>query len=113
MLAVLLSLYVLFAPDPGGPDTSLPGADKAVHLLLFALLAATARWRLGSATAVLAGVLVYAVLSEVVQAALLAERSGDLLDVLADAVGAALGWVLAVRLPGRQPLPRRDRDRPA
>ena len=46
----------------------------------------------------LAWVLAYAVVSELVQALLLTERSGDLLDVLADAVGAAAGWALARRL---------------
>lgn len=98
MLAVLLSLYVLFAPDPGGPDTALPGADKAVHLVLFALLAGTARWRYGGALLVLGAVLAYAPASEAVQALLLADRSGDLLDVVADVVGALVGWWLAPRL---------------
>lgn len=97
MLSLLLSLYVLFAPDPGGPDTELPGADKAVHLLLFALVAATARWRLGGRPAVLAAVLLYAALSEVVQGVALPGRSGDLLDLLADALGALLGSALASR----------------
>ena len=97
VLVVLLSLVVLFAPAPGGP-AGPPGADKAVHAVLFLLLAATARWALGPAHRVLAAVLVYAVASEVVQALLLTERSGDPLDVLADAAGATAGWVLARRL---------------
>ena len=95
--AVLLSFYVLFAPDPGGPDSDLPGADKLVHLLLFALLAAAARWRLGGRPAVLAAVLAYAALSEVVQGVWLPGRSGDLLDLLADAAGALVGSALAAR----------------
>ena len=69
-----------------------------VHLLLFGLLALTARWCFGPAPGVLAAVAVYAALSEVVQARLLAERSGDLLDLLADLLGAGLGWYAAARL---------------
>ena len=101
MLVVLLSLYVLFAPDPGGPQTDLPGLDKVVHLSLFALLAGTARWRFGSAPGVLLAVLGYAVASEVVQALLLERRSGDLLDAVADGAGALLGSWVAHRLLGR------------
>lgn len=91
--AVLLSLYVLFAPDPGGAPR-FTGADKVVHVSLFALLAATARWRCGRRTAVWLAVAAYAVVSELVQGLLLAERSGDPLDALADLVGATLGWWL-------------------
>jgi hypothetical protein len=46
---------------------------------------------------VLVLVLGYAVGSEVVQAALLAERSGDAWDALADGAGAVAGWLLARR----------------
>jgi VanZ family protein len=83
---------VLFWPTGGG-DPPFPGADKVVHLLLFALLAATARWRFGSASWLLAAVAGYAVVSEVVQGAALADRSGDAYDVLADLLGAVLGWL--------------------
>jgi VanZ family protein len=95
--AVLLSLYVLFWPSPAGAAVTLPGADKLVHLGLFLLLAGTAALRFGAVSAVLASVLGYAVASEVVQAVLLAERSGDAWDVLADVVGAVVGWHLVRR----------------
>ncbi len=94
---LLVSLYVLFWPDPAGGGSGLPGADKAVHLLLFAALAATARARLGGSTAVPIAVAGYAVLSELAQAVLLPTRSGDVLDLVADLVGVSLGWVLADR----------------
>ena len=90
---------VLFAPDPGGGAGRLPDVnDKVVHAVLFGLLAAAVLWwwpRAGrrpsrTAAGVLAGLAVYAVGSEVVQDVLLAERSGDPLDVLADLVGAGL-----------------------
>ena len=95
-MAVLLSVYVLFAPSTGG-SVSLPGGDKVVHLGLFALLAATTRWRFGPSLPLLAAVAGYAVLSEVVQAVALAERSGDARDVVADLIGAAAGWWAAAR----------------
>ncbi len=96
-LTVVLSLVVLFAPRSVGTPV-FPGADKVVHLLLFAALAATTRWRFGPAGAGLGAVAAYAVLSEVVQASMLADRSGDAYDVLADLLGTAAGWLLARRL---------------
>lgn len=106
----MLSGYVLFWPSPAGSGVTLPGADKLVHAALFAALAATARLRFGGASRVLLAVLVYAALSELVQAALLARRSGDVLDLLADAAGACAGWELArrwgLRTPARPPGPR-------
>jgi VanZ family protein len=94
---LLLSLYVLFAPEAGG-TALFPGSDKVVHLALFALLAGTTRWRFGPAGPALAAVVAYAVLSEVVQATLLRDRSGDVYDVVADLLGVAVGWLLARRL---------------
>ena len=95
---LLASLYVLFWPDPAGGGVSVPGADKVVHLLLFAALAATARLRFGGALSVLAVLVAYAVVSELVQALLLSRRSGDLLDLVADLLGVALGWWVVGRL---------------
>ena len=93
---VLLSLYVLFWPrQPSAP--SFPGADKVVHAALFAALAASARWRAGPSTAALLLVVAYAPVSELVQGGLLAGRSGDPLDVLADLAGAAAGWLAVSR----------------
>ena len=93
---LLLSVYVLFVPTPAGPAL-FAGSDKVVHLLLFALLAGTARWRFGGTPAVLGLVAGYAVVSELVQGALLSSRSGDVRDVVADLVGVAVGWWLATR----------------
>lgn len=91
---LVVSLYVLFTPRSGG-DGLFPGSDKVVHAVLFGALAATTRWRFGAG---LAWVAAYAVLSEVVQGVLLRTRSGDPYDVVADLLGAALGWLLARRL---------------
>ena len=88
---------MLFWPRPaGGP--LFPSSDKVVHLGLFLLLAAAARWRFGALRRVLVAVLVYAAVSELVQAVALDNRSGDVLDLLADAAGAVLGWFVAGRL---------------
>lgn len=115
-MVVLASLYMLFWPDPAGGGARLPGADKVVHVVLFALLAATARWRFGAGRWLLGVVVGYAVASEVVQANLLPGRSGDVYDVLADVAGAVVGWHLAGRgaaeqrsgrLPGRAGFSRR------
>jgi uncharacterized protein (TIGR04206 family) len=99
---LLVSLYVLFWPDPAGGGTQVPGADKVVHALLFGALAATARWRFGERRRLLAAVLAYAAVSELAQALLLSRRSGDLGDLLADAVGAGAGWLLAGWLLARR-----------
>jgi VanZ family protein len=93
---------VLFSPDPGGPSV-FAGSDKIVHVALFALLAGTARWRFEAARAVLPAVLAYAALSEIVQWLALAERSGDVLDLLADTAGALVGWYFAGRRLTRRP----------
>ena len=91
---LLVSVYVLFTPRAGG-EALFYGSDKVVHLVLFALLAATTRWRFGRGLAL---VTAYAVLSEVVQGVLLSTRSGDPYDVVADLLGVAAGWLLAHRL---------------
>ena len=97
LLAVVVSAVVLFAPSDGGASP-FPGSDKVVHLLLFAGLAATTRWRFSGAIAGLAAVAAYAPLSELVQGLLLRSRSGDPVDVVADLCGVALGWTAARRI---------------
>ena len=89
-LSVAVQLVVLYAPEGAGPGL-FPQADKVVHLLLFlvpAALAVVAGFRRRAVGAVFAA---QAVLSEVVQAALLPHRSGDVLDAVADLTGVALG----------------------
>ena len=88
---VLLSLYVLFVPQPVGPAGPI-GADKVVHALLFAALAVTTRIRFGPAVRLLVVVATYALGSELVQAVVLPDRSGDVYDLVADLVGASAGW---------------------
>ena len=99
---LLASLYVLLWPSPAGGGLGPPGADKVVHALLFAALAGTAVTRFGAGRQVLAAVVGYAAVSEVVQALLLARRSGDLLDLVADVLGALAGWWLTGRWLARR-----------
>lgn len=109
-LAVLLSLVVLFLPASGVPS-SPPGTDKLVHLLLFAVLAVTARIAGGRTVPVLAGLVGYAALSEVAQALLPLGRSGDVLDGLVDVAGVLLGaggLALVLRFRGRRVAPGRS-----
>ena len=102
--AVLVQAVVLYLPSaPGG--VAFPGADKVVHVLVFlvpvvlALLAGLPRWP------VVAGSVVHAGVSEVLQWAVLSGRSGDPWDVVADLAGVGLGVALARALsasgPGR------------
>jgi hypothetical protein len=108
-VTVAVQLVVLYAPQaPATPST--PGIDKVVHAAVFGAVA-WAAVRCGFPARWVAAVLVaHAALSEVVQHLLLAQRSGDPLDALADTIGVALGLAL-----GRRSVRRRQsvRRRPA
>lgn len=93
-IAVLIQLAVLYAPRAPTVETGLP-LDKVAHVVVFAvpvvaLVAAGLPWRW-----VVPGMALHALLSEVLQAAVLSERSGDPADVAADLVGVAMGALLA------------------
>ena len=93
--AVLLQLVVLYAPRaPSTGETT--GIDKVVHFAIFALVDWTGRRAGLRAGPLVAALLAHAVLSEVLQWALLAHRDGDWRDSLADAVGVAAGSLLPV-----------------
>jgi VanZ family protein len=105
VLAVLVSLAVLFAPASDVPSAP-PGVDKIVHASLFAALALTGRWA-GVARGVLASVLVlYAAASEVIQG--LIGRDAAVGDLLADVFGVLLG-LLVWHWLGRRAASRPDR----
>jgi len=91
---VTVNLALLYWPRAPGPDAlgGVPDLDKLVHLATFASVAWAGlraglrpRWWLP----LLAG---HAVLSEVVQNALLPHRSGDPFDAVADILGVLAGW---------------------
>jgi len=101
LVAVLVQLAVLYWPRPPDVGGGVPGLDLLVHLLVFGAVA-YAGGRAGLAPGPLvAALLVHAVFSEVVQAYLVPERTGDWRDAVADAVGTLAGVLAA----GRRPAP--------
>jgi VanZ family protein len=99
-VAVLVSLAVLFAPADDVPAAP-PGVDKVVHLVLFAVLAASGRWAGIRARVLAALLLVYAAVSEVVQGLTPLERSASVADWVADAVGVLAGLLAWAALERR------------
>ena len=92
---VLASLVVLFAPASATPSALPPGVDKVVHLALFVALACTGRRAGLPVVGLAAGLVAYAVGSEVLQGVLPLGRTADPLDAAVDVVGVALGLVAA------------------
>ena len=87
---VLAVLVLALAPT----DVPMPttGWDKSNHLLAFSVMALLGqRAYPGRTMAVLAGLLAYGVLIEVLQS-FTPHRSADWHDVVADAAGLAAGW---------------------
>lgn len=100
VLAVLVQLYGLYAPQQPGADSglALPHADKVAHLLMFAApvaLLIPAGLRPGLVVGVFAA---HAVISEVIQGLFLSHRAGDPWDVAADLTGVALGVLCGLAL---------------
>jgi VanZ family protein len=99
---------VLFSPrSPSGAEVL--GIDKVIHALLFGSLAVAtaARFRRG-----LGWVLVYAVVSELLQAVLPIHRDGSVWDAVADGIGALLGWVAVMAVIARGSAHRPDPQEP-
>ena len=96
-LAVLTVITASFWPGPQLPDLWFPAADKVQHALAYALLFLLGRragyrsdWGLPLA------LLALGVTIELAQGAFTATRSAEWLDALADAVGIAVGRLLAL-----------------
>lgn len=92
--AVLVNLVLLYWPrtvSAGG----VPQLDKLVHLGSFALLAWTGLRASLPVRVLLPALALHAVLSEVVQGTLLARRSGEPADGVADLLGVLVGWLAA------------------
>lgn len=99
-LAVAVQLIVLYSPRAVSTPPGLP-VDKLVHIAIFGFVA-WAGVRAGIPLGWVVGVLLaHAVISEIVQAWMLPNRSGDPWDAVADTVGTLLGaWL------GRQAMMR-------
>ncbi len=113
-LALAVQVVVLYVPDPGTGGVGVPGLDKVVHAAVFAAAAWTGRMAGVRSSVLVAALAVHAGVSEVVQGAVLADRHGDPLDVVADLVGVALGALLptgraATRRSTRRTTPRSRR----
>jgi VanZ family protein len=92
-VVVLVSLAVLFAPASDVPSAP-PGVDKVVHLSLFLALGLTARWAGVGRQVAAVSLVLYAVVSELLQGTDLVGRDTELLDGVADAVGVLAGLAL-------------------
>jgi VanZ family protein len=89
-VALAIQLIVLYSPvTPAGPP--ITGLDKLVHLCVFAAPALAALLAGISARWVVAILLLHAPISELIQHFAVPSRTGDVLDVLADFSGVAIG----------------------
>jgi hypothetical protein len=102
-VVVLVSLAVLFAPADDVPFAPA-GVDKLVHGALFAALALTGRWAGIGRTVLVAVLVLYAAVSEVLQGMI--GRDAAVGDWVADVVGLLLGllaWQWLARRADRRP----------
>lgn len=110
--AIIWALFILLIT--GLPGDSLPEIvtfwewlqpDKIVHIFVFGVLAFILLYdarvqyfqpdkRFKYITAVVSGTVFYGILTEILQHYVFIGRSGNVYDVVADAVGAIAGWVL-------------------
>jgi VanZ family protein len=95
LLGISLALFLTPGDDvpQNGPD------DKVTHAFIFMVLAVAGRWARVPPLTLGLGLVLYAGLTEVLQATLPIDRHGDVRDLLADATGVLLGlflsWVAA------------------
>ncbi|MDO6412985.1 hypothetical protein Q4F19_01180 [Sphingomonas sp. BIUV-7] len=95
--SALLFAYVC-AVIPGGPE--IGNSDKDGHVLAFVTLALLARlgWSRKGAFRIAAALLLFGIFIELSQATPLVHRDADVMDVVADACGLALGLLLGAVL---------------
>ena len=101
VVALAMQVIALYSPDgPAGP--SISGLDKVIHVVIFAVPAFAAVRTGISAPRALGILAVHAPVSELIQGLALSHRAGDVLDVMADLGGVALGWLAYVVWSRRQ-----------
>lgn len=108
-MIILISLYALFSPASGVPFLP-PGFDKIGHFCLFAALAVTGRRANIYASGLGASLVVYAVVSEILQSILPINRDGDVWDAAVDLCGVAIGLWLFSRARRREHAPSGHAD---
>lgn len=100
VVAVLVQLWMLYAPSVPSPDVGIGRVDLLGHLAIFAAVAWTGR-RAGVAPRLLVTLLlVQALLSESIQW-LLPTRSADPADLVADVLGILVGMGLPIHIRHR------------
>lgn len=99
LFALTAALVLILSLLPLGPEAPSLGWDKANHMTAFALLALLGcRAYPAHVATVLVGLLAFGGLIEILQS-FTGYRSAEWGDLLADALGLPLGWVIA-RLRG-------------
>ena len=94
-----LATVLVLALMPIAPRTGI-GWDKANHALAFAVLLGLGRWSYpGRIVPLLVALLAFGTLIEVLQS-LTSYRTAEWADLLADAVGLGLGWLMTRLLRG-------------
>ena len=92
-ILLAVSTVMLLTPrddvPQGGPD------DKVVHALIFMGLTLAGRWAAVPWVALAVGLSAYAAVTEIQQALLPIDREGDVLDLMADLCGVAVGLLLS------------------
>ncbi|MDO5535155.1 MAG: hypothetical protein Q4F65_10950 [Propionibacteriaceae bacterium] len=94
-----VQLWGLYTNDP--PDTEgfgFPGMDLIVHFVLFAVPTWALVKVVPKAWMAVVPMALHVGVSEIIQATLLSERSGEWTDALAGLLGVAVGWWTAVRV---------------
>ena len=89
--ALAVTTVLMLVPSPGTASSN----DKVDHVLVFATLTLLGAWAMVPTRWLVPGLIAYAALTELLQAAATEVRHGDLLDVAADLVGIAVGVLIA------------------
>jgi VanZ family protein len=101
LFAVLILVLSIIPPDISG-DSSLfyfPGMDKIIHALMYGSFTIVVmyeflkktQYRFGTIVWIITAILSYSILMEIVQLTLVAYRSGDVWDILANLAGILTG----------------------
>ena len=96
VLALVVQMVALYSPSSGEPLVPTPPhTDKVFHAASFAVVTVCALLARLPRRLVVITMLAHAVLSELIQWRFIESRSGDLVDLLADTVGIAVGILVA------------------